>query len=74
MDPCNSFRILDKVVPDQVEHLRNFFGRWKFVCKENFDEFLKGCGINFLLRKTASTLTPTEIIDVAQGGAKYYLK
>ncbi len=66
--------MLDKTVPNPEHYLPNFVGKWNFVRKENFDEFLKACGINFLLRKTASALTPTEIIGHANDQGKYFLK
>ena len=46
--------------------MKQFLGSWRLLKKNNFDEFLKDCGINYLLRKASSALTPTETIDYVE--------
>lgn len=66
------YKITQKNVTNSAEFMPQFFGKWKFVRKENFDEFLKASGINFLLRKAASQLTPTEIIGKSDQDDDFY--
>ena len=42
--------------------MTEFFGSWRLQSSENFDDFLRACGINYVLRKLASTVTPTLIL------------
>ena len=39
-------------------------GSWRLETCKNFEKFLHGCGVNRILAKLATTLTPTEIISV----------
>ncbi|XP_053201588.1 fatty acid-binding protein-like [Panonychus citri] len=48
--------------------MAEFAGEYSFVSSENFDEFLKALGLNFLLRKTVGALKPTFIIKVDDDG------
>eukprot|EP00914_Ancora_sagittata_P018469 GHVO01036566.1.p1 GENE.GHVO01036566.1~~GHVO01036566.1.p1 ORF type:complete len:137 (+),score=33.42 GHVO01036566.1:83-493(+) len=41
-----------------------FVGTWKLVASENFDEYMKGCGVSLLVRKTANALSPSQVIAV----------
>ena len=63
-----------KSITDTDEIMQLFIGKWNFVKKENFDEFLKACGIGYILRKTANALTPTEIIEFhgKSGSLRYF--
>jgi len=38
-------------------------GSWRLQSSENFENFLRGCGVNRIMAKLALTLTPTEIIS-----------
>lgn len=41
-----------------------FGGKWKVYKNENFDEFLKDIGLNFVMRKAAANGSPTHVITV----------
>lgn len=49
--------------------MAEFAGEYTFVSSENFDEFLKALGVNFLLRKTVGALKPTFIIKAEEDGS-----
>ena len=55
------------------ELMEHFLKKWKFVNKENFDEFLKACGILWPLRKAANALNPTEIFQCTNHEKTKYL-
>ena len=38
-------------------------GSWRLESSENFENFLRGCGVNRIKAKLAMTLTPTVIIS-----------
>jgi len=41
-----------------------FVGKWNLTASENFDEFMKACGVGMLIRKTAATLKPSQVFSV----------
>ncbi|CAJ0569992.1 unnamed protein product, partial [Mesorhabditis spiculigera] len=41
-------------------------GKWNFVSGENFDEYMKECGVSFLTRKVAVNLKP--VLDIVIEG------
>ena len=59
----NNYNLTSKLVDNQNGAMEQFVGSWRLLRKENFDEFLKNCGINVILRKAAGALTPTETIE-----------
>ena len=59
----NSYKVLSTDVERPEDFMTDFIGKWRLLKKHNFDEFLKSCGINFVLRKAANALTPTESIE-----------
>ena len=63
------YKTTDKKVINESQTMQQFIGRWKFVRKQNFDEFLAECGIPYLLRKTANALTPTEVIEALKSSS-----
>ena len=69
----NSYKVIASDVQNPGEIMPEFIGKWRLLKKHNFDEFLKSCGINFVLRKAANALTPTETID-DNGQGLYTLK
>jgi len=52
--------------------MTDFTGRFKLTSSENFDEFLKELGVNFVLRNLAKTSTPT--VEITKDGDSYTLK
>merc|ERR1712156_732471 len=77
MDTRLDYKISDKDIQSSKKDdlMKQFMGKWKFVKKENFDEFLKACGILWPLRKAANALTPTEIFECTnREKSKYLLK
>ena len=58
----NSYKLLPSDVGTPQQFMPDFLGKWRLLKKHGFDEFLKSCGINIILRKAANALTPTEII------------
>lgn len=48
--------------------MAEFAGEYTFVSSENFDEFLKALGVNFLLRKTVGALKPTFHVKAEEDG------
>uniref|UniRef100_A0A0K0DXV3 FABP domain-containing protein n=1 Tax=Strongyloides stercoralis TaxID=6248 RepID=A0A0K0DXV3_STRER len=44
--------------------VEEFNGQWIEPTFENFDEYLKECGVNFLLRKLAQKVRDTLVIEV----------
>ena len=40
-----------------------FVGSWRLQSFDNFENFLRGCGVNRIGAKLAMTLTPTEMIS-----------
>jgi len=52
--------------------MSNFIGKYKLTNSENFDDFLKELGVNFVLRNLAKTSTP--VIDITQDGDTYSMK
>merc|ERR1712212_489288 len=75
IDSIMDAKISDEKVPNsrKDELMNQFLGKWKFVKKENFDEFLKACGILWPLRKAANALTPTEIFECTNREKNKYL-
>jgi hypothetical protein len=69
-----NYTIVEKTVQNPDKLIEEFIGKWKFVRKENFDEFLKACGIGYIFRKAADALTPTEIIECMNNPNNYSLK
>ena len=64
----NSYKVIRSDVENPQQFMSDFLGKWRLLKKHNFDEFLKSCGINIILRKAANALTPTEIIvEIEQG-------
>ena len=51
------------MVDQSFKNMKQFLGSWRLLKKNNFDEFLKDCGINYLLRKASTALTPTETME-----------
>jgi len=47
-------------------------GKWKMDSSENFDEYLKALDVNVMLRKMASTATPT--MEVSEEAGTFQLK
>jgi len=52
--------------------MTDFTGKFKLTDSQNFDEFLKELGVNFVLRNLAKTSTP--VIDITQDGDLYTMK
>ena len=48
--------------------MEKYFGTWKLVECQNFEEYLKGLGIPAPLRKLAGLTSPTVIIKQEQDG------
>ena len=48
--------------------MENYFGTWKFVQCDNFDEYLKGLGIPAPLRMLAGLTSPTLTIKQEEDG------
>eukprot|EP00092_Neocalanus_flemingeri_P016028 GFUD01017347.1.p1 GENE.GFUD01017347.1~~GFUD01017347.1.p1 ORF type:complete len:137 (+),score=46.36 GFUD01017347.1:94-504(+) len=48
--------------------MEKYFGTWNFVESSNFEEYLKGLGISFPLRKLAGLSSPTISIKQEIGG------
>ena len=69
-----NYTIIEKPVQNSDELIQEFIGKWTFVKKENFDEFLKACGIGYVFRKAANALTPTEIIERGNNTKSYSLR
>ena len=57
------YYLCSKNVENQNEAVEEFLGSWRLLRKDNFDEFLKSSGINYVLRKAANALTPTETLE-----------
>ncbi|OQR67236.1 fatty acid-binding protein5 isoform 1 [Tropilaelaps mercedesae] len=49
-----------------------FVGSWKLTESENFDDFLKELGVNFVLRKFAQTATPT--VNISNEGDQWKIE
>ncbi|KRX92408.1 Fatty acid-binding -like protein 6, partial [Trichinella pseudospiralis] len=59
---CIIFETVHKQVDltqNKVAMAEKFVGKYKFVSSENFDEFMKELGVNYLLRKIGNAVTPT---------------
>ena len=41
-----------------------FVGTWKLAGSENFDEYMKACGVGLITRTTANQLKPSQVIAV----------
>lgn len=52
--------------------MSNLVGTWDLVESENFDEFLKELGVNFVTRKAVTVLKPTVVIS--NDGSKWCIK
>jgi len=52
--------------------MTDFTGKYKLTSSENFDEFLKELGVNFVMRNLAKTSTPT--VEITKDGDQYSLK
>jgi len=52
--------------------MTEFTGKYKLTNSENFDEFLKELGVNFVLRNLAKTSTP--VIEITKDDDTYSLK
>jgi len=50
----------------------DFTGKFKLTSSDNFDEFLKELGVNFVLRNLAKTSTP--VVEITKDGETYSLK
>lgn len=50
----------------------SFVGKYQLESSENFDEFLKELGVNFILRNLAKTSKPT--IEITLDGDTYTIK
>jgi len=49
-----------------------FIGKFKLTSSDNFDEFLKELGVNFVMRNLAKTSSPT--VEITKDGDTYSLK
>jgi hypothetical protein len=49
-----------------------FIGTWDYESSENFDEFLKDMGLNFMLRKMAASAKPK--VTISRNGEKWIIK
>ncbi|XP_014663587.1 PREDICTED: fatty acid-binding protein, brain-like [Priapulus caudatus] len=47
--------------------MAQFCGKWKLAKTENFDEYMKALGVNFVLRKMAATASPVTEITYEDG-------
>jgi len=56
----------------QPSNKMSFTGKFEYVSGENFDEYLKACGVGMAKRTLASAAKPTIIISEA--GGKYTMK
>jgi len=52
--------------------MTDFTGKFKLSSSDNFDEFLKELGVNFVLRNLAKTSTP--VVEITKNGDSYSLK
>jgi fatty acid-binding protein 3 len=52
--------------------MTDFTGKYKLTNSENFDEFLKELGVNFVLRNLAKTSTP--VVEITKDDDTYSLK
>jgi len=52
--------------------MTDFTGKFKLSSSENFDEFLKELGVNFVLRNLAKTSTP--VVEITKDGDTFSLK
>ncbi|XP_054158694.1 fatty acid-binding protein-like [Oppia nitens] len=52
--------------------MTDFTGKFKLTSSDNFDEFLKELGVNFVLRNLAKTSTP--VVEISKDGDTYSLK
>ncbi|TGZ68235.1 hypothetical protein CRM22_004371 [Opisthorchis felineus] len=55
--------ILRSLVLSHIFVMSAFIGSWKLCESQNFDEFLRELGVNFFIRKAASTSKPTVTFD-----------
>ncbi|XP_043196390.1 sodium/calcium exchanger regulatory protein 1-like [Amphibalanus amphitrite] len=46
-------------------------GKWKMESSENFDEYMKALDVNVMLRKMASTASPT--VEISEQGGTFQL-
>ncbi|KRZ60784.1 Fatty acid-binding -like protein 6 [Trichinella nativa] len=63
--PCILVCIVFETIYKEVDLTQNkvamaekFIGKYRFVSSENFDEFMKALGVNYLLRKIANAASP----------------
>ena len=47
-------------------------GKWKLEKSDNFDNFLKELGVNFMMRKMANTSSPT--VEITRDGDSFEFK
>jgi len=52
--------------------MTDFTGKFKLTSSDNFDEFLKELGVNFVLRNLAKTSTP--VVEITKDGDTFSLK
>jgi len=52
--------------------MTDFTGKYKLTSSDNFDEFLKEIGVNFVLRNLAKTSTP--VVEITKTDDTYSLK
>jgi len=52
--------------------MTDFTGKFKLTTSDNFDEFLKELGVNFVLRNLAKTSTPT--VEITKTDDQYSMK
>ncbi|CAG2161809.1 unnamed protein product [Oppiella nova] len=52
--------------------MADFTGKFKLTSSDNFDEFLKELGVNFVLRNLAKTSTP--VVEITKDGDVFSLK
>jgi len=52
--------------------MTDFTGKFKLTSSDNFDEFLKELGVNFVMRNLAKTSTP--VVEITKDGDTYSLK
>ncbi|CAG2181389.1 unnamed protein product, partial [Oppiella nova] len=52
--------------------MSEFTGKYKLEKSDNFDNFLKELGVNFMLRKLANSTSPT--LEITRNGDEFVFK
>ncbi|XP_054158608.1 fatty acid-binding protein-like [Oppia nitens] len=67
------FKVFAQTISDAVSRaMAEFAGKWKLDKSDNFDNFLKELGINFMMRKMAGTASPT--VEISRDGDSFTFK